>query len=199
MKFKHRYIGTPMIYFLLFIFAAIAFTLSGYVVRGTFDFLCNEFPRVFRSANFITNPDGYERQTRIITVCTAFLALLGVNYLSLLFDNKRMEHIAKATEGRYTLAEGMRFYYRSFAVSDIITAIIPPALIAIPVYFVPTAWLDYGLRFPMLTSLEVCSAFDFWRGTVLVILTSLVTRFLIAPIALLRWRAAWLSGTAEVL
>ncbi len=199
MKFRHRYFGTPAIYLMLFLFAAIAFTLAGYVVRGSFDFLCTELPRAFESKNFITDPDGYERQQRWITLLTAALALLGVNYLSLLLDNKRMEHIARTTEGRYTLLGGLKYYFKSFALSDVITAILPPAILAIPVYFVPEAWYEYGLRFFMMTSIEMCSAFDFWRGAAFLVLVSLLARFSVVPIALLRWRAAWLSGTAEVL
>ena len=199
MRFRHKYFGTPTIYFILFLLAAIAFTLAGYFVRGSFELLCTELPSLFRSKNFITDPDGYERQERAITLITAIIALLLVSYASLLLDNKRMEYISKCTEGKYTLFGGLKIYFSAFFTSDVITAILPPAILAIPVYFVPESWLEYGLRFPMMTSLEICSAFDFWRGTVILIFVSLFARLLIAPLALLRWRAAWLSGTAEVL
>ena len=164
-----------------------------------FSFLCEELPDVFKSESFISNPEGYERQNRIITLITSFIALLGLSYLSLLLDNKRMEFIAKKTEGRYTLCEGMSLYIDSFIFSDVISAILPPLIIAIPVYFVPERWLDYGLRFPMYTSLEMCNAFGFWEGVILLSAVSICARLLAAPIALLRWRAAWLSGTAEVI
>ena len=196
---KHKYFGTPMIYFVLFVFAAIAFMLAGYVVDGVFEFLCDEFPNTFKSESFVSNPDGYERQTKLVVVFTVTLALLGINYLSLLLDNKRMEHIARSTEGRYTLSEGIVFYIREFLISDIITAVIPPILLSIPAYFVPELWLDYGLNFPLLISVEMCDAFGFSIGTSILLALSILTRLAVVPVALSRWRAAWLSGTAEVI
>lgn len=199
MKARHKYLCTPLIYFLLFLFLAVAYMLSGYIVNGVFEFLCEALPSLFKSQSFISNPDGYNRQLKAIAVLTAVLALLGVNYLSLLLDNKRLEYIAKATEGRYTLSFGMGFYLKSFWLADVITAVIPPMLLAIPVYFVPEAWYEYGARFPMMTSLELCTLFGFLEGVIILTAISLLTRLLSAPIALLRWRAAWLSGTAEVI
>ena len=134
---KNKYLGTPSLYFLLFIFTAIAYILAGYAVQGAFDLLCEEMPRLFKSASFISDPEGYERQVRVIATVTAFFAVCTVSYLSLLIDNKRMEHIAKMTEGRFTIPEGVGFYFKSFAVSDLITAVLPPLLLSPLVYFIP--------------------------------------------------------------
>ncbi len=199
MSLKNKYLGTPIIYLLLFIFAAIAYMLAGYLVQGAFGLLCEEMPSVFKSASFVSDPEGYERQTKILIALTTVLALFLINYISLLLDNKRMEHIAKATEGKYTIKEGLAFYYRNFALSDILTSVIAPALLSVPVYFIPENWLDYGLRFPIYMELELCGAFGFFRGVIILIAVSIISRAASVPIVLSRWRAAWLSGTAEVI
>lgn len=196
---KNKYLGSPSIYFLLFFFAAITYMLAGYAVQGTFNLLCEEMPELFSAASFISDPDGYERQKKVIALVTAFLAVSGVSYLSLILDNKRMEHIARVTEGRFTIPEGVGFYFKSFALSDLLSTVFPPLILSIPVYFIPEGWLDYGLRFPLYTSLELCGVYGFINGTLLLTVISILARAAVVPIALSRWRAAWLSGTAEVI
>jgi hypothetical protein len=173
--------------------------LSGYLVKGVFEFLCIEFPTVFRSASFIGEPEKYEMQTKILTLFTTACAMLALSYISLLLDNKRMEYISRCTDGKYRLSSGLKFYYSYFSVADVICGIIPPALLAAPIYFVPEEWLEYGLRFPLWMGLEVCTAYGFQDGVILLVITAVASRFIVAPLALARWRAAWLSGTAEVI
>jgi hypothetical protein len=125
--------------------------------------------------------------------------MLGLSYFSLLLDNKRMECVARCTDGKYRLASGLKFYYSYFGVADVICGIIPPALLAAPIFFVPEEWIEYGLRFPLWMGLEVCTVYGFTNGTILLVITAVASRFIVAPLALARWRAAWLSGTAEVI
>ena len=199
MKIRHRYFGTFGIFLLLYLIAVVPYLLSGYLVNGVFEFLCIEMPEVFRSASFLGEPEKYEMQTKILTAFTVFIAMLMTGYLSLLLDNKRMEYIARRTDGKYRLAAGLKFYYSYFGVADVICGILPPALLAAPIYFVPEEWLEYGLRFPLWMGLEVCTVYGFTDGLILLIVTAVASRFIVAPLALARWRAAWLSGTAEVI
>ena len=199
MKIRHKYFGTFGIFLLLYLVAVVPYMLSGYLVSGVFEFLCIEFPAVFESASFIGEPEKYETQTKILTLFTTACAMLGLSYFSLLLDNKRMECVARCTDGKYRLASGLKFYYSYFGVADVICGIIPPALLAAPIFFVPEEWLEYGLRFPLWMGLEVCTVYGFTNGTILLVITAVASRFIVAPLALARWRAAWLSGTAEVI
>ncbi len=199
MKIRHKYFGTFGIFLLLYLVAVVPYLLSGYLVNGVFEFLCIELPTVFRSASFIGEPEKYETQTKILTLFITIIAMLGLSYFSLLLDNKRMEYIARCTDGKYRLASGLKFYYSYFGVADVICGIIPPALLAAPIFFVPEEWLEYGLRFPLWMGLEVCTVYGFTNGTILLVITAVASRFIVAPLALARWRAAWLSGTAEVI
>ena len=187
-----------MAYLLLYLIAVVPYMLSGYLVNGVFEFLCIEMPEVFRSASFI-DAERHEIQTKILTAFTVFIAMLMTSYLSLLLDNKRMEYIARRTDGKYRLPAVLKFYYSYFGVADVICGILPPALLAAPIYFVPEEWLEYGLRFPLWMGLEVCAVYGFTDGLILLIVTAVASRFIVAPLALARWRAAWLSGTAEVI
>ena len=199
MKIRHKYFGPLLICLLLYVLAAALYLPSGYVVDGLFELLCNEFPSVFRSASFISEPEKHQRQLQIITAATVTLALAVMNYLSLLLDNKRMEHLAKETEGKYRLTEGLRLYCSHFFLADIISCAIPPLLLFLPVHFIPQSWLEYGLELPLMMELEVYTEFGLLHGALLLVAVGVITRFAVAPLILLRWRAAWLSGTAEVI
>ena len=198
MKIRHKYFGTFGIFLLLYLIAVVPYLLSGYLINGVFDFLCIELPTVFRRVSFL-NEEKYVIQTKVLTAFTVFIAMLATSYISLLLDNKRMEYIAKRTDGKYHLPRELSYYYRYFWISDVICGILPPALLAAPIYFIPEDWLEYGLRFPLWMGLEVCTAFGFVDGTILLLITAVASRFIVAPFILARWRAAWLSGTAEVI
>ena len=198
MKIRHKYFGTFGIFLILYLVAVVPYLLSGYLVCGVFEFLCIEMPSVFKSASFL-EPEKHEIETKILTAFTVFITMLAISYISLLLDNKRMEYIAKRTEGKYRLPREMCHYYPYFCISDVICGILPPALLAAPIFFVPEEWLEYGLRFPLWMGLEVCTVFGFIDGTILLVTTAVVSRFIVAPLILARWRSAWLSGTAEVI
>ena len=198
MKIRHKYFGTFGIFLILYLVAVVPYLLSGYLVGGVFEFLCIEMPSVFKSASFL-DAEKHEMQTKILTAFTTFIAMLVMSYISLLLDNKRMEYIARRTEGKYRLPHEVGHYYLYFGISDVICAILPTALLAAPIYFIPEDWLEYGLRFPLWMGLEVCTVFGFVEGTILLLITAVASRFIVAPFILARWRAAWLSGTAEVI
>ena len=197
MKLRYKYFGTAVLYLLLYLLAAVPFLLAGYLVNGVFALLCEELPEVFRSASFTKDPEGYRLQVQVIAALTASIALFVLNVISGKLDNKRQEYVISMTDGRYTLPEGLRLYLKSFLLSDVIAAVIPPMLIAVPAALVPEWLLDYGLRFPMWMNVELNAAFDPITGAAVLILLSVLMRLFSVPTVLSGWRAEWLAASGE--
>ena len=195
MKNLHKYLHTPLIYLLVFLAVAIPYLLAGYIVDGVFALLCESLPDIFTRRDVITSPAEYAEQIKALTVIKAVLALLAVAYISVLADNRRCEHLISLTDGRYTISEGLGIYYRAFWLSDILSGILPPVLLAIPAALIPERILKYGLDSLLRPLLDFSGAFGIANGTIVLILISVAMRFLSAVPAVMRWRVSWLSGS----
>ena len=194
MKRSHKYLFTPFIYFLLYLIAVVPYFLGSYLSNGVFELLCIEFPTVFHSAPPFSDPEGFLRQSRILVAVSAAVATFILSYVSLSLDNKRFEFIIEKTEGRFTMRDGLLLYYREFLLADILTAALPPVILALPALLVPGEYLKYGLDFALYMEFRVFEAYPPVIGTLLLVLIGVIIRPLVAPLIVSRWRAGWLSG-----
>ena len=204
MRFKSKYVNPIVIYLLVYIFGMFLFAAGSAIARYAYAYMNHLFPTAFPMFSPVSEKDGYEAYLKFIDITAVFIAVFLINYLAMRFDNSKFEYMISKTDGQYTVKDGMKLYVKEFYVSDIISALIFPTLLAIMPYFIPS--IDE-------TSVPIVNFFIgllesfFWFGGIMeahchilvtvasVITVSLVLRAVCTLGALKKWRAAWLSGS----
>ena len=197
MKIGRRYIA-PIFIFLFF--GMLGFVLeyvTEYLVPMCYDVLVHLFPDVFKDVSPLTQPMEYEELTKRFTVISVFLIFLVIHYVALRCDNKRFEYIINKTDGQYSMLEGLGLYLENFLVSDLICAVIVPPVLIIPAYFIPVEIMSYGLDMPLWCGVSMMEHIDIVIATVLVIILSVVARFIVIFPTVKVWRAMWLTASVE--
>lgn len=197
MKIGRRYIA-PIFIFLFF--GMLGFVLeyvTEYLVPMCYDVLVHLFPDVFKDISPLTQPMEYEELTKRFTVISIFLIFLVIHYVALRCDNKRFEYIIDVTDGQYSMLEGLGIYLENFLVSDLICAVIVPPVLIIPAYFIPEKIMSYGLNMPLWCGVSMMEHIDIVMATVLVIILSVVARFIVIFPTVKVWRAMWLTASVE--
>lgn len=196
MRIGHKYIFPPFIALFFFLLGGAGVLIADIIVELAARGLAEWMPSLFARPNAIADPEGYESYLCSIELVTLTLTLLPVTYLSMRLDNKRFEHLIVLTEGLYTLPRALRWHLRSFWLSDIISASLPPILLTLPVFLVPEEYLS-GILGVLWCGARLSPYFSAVWATVTVVAISLVMRLLLLPAVLRAWRASWLSGSVD--
>ena len=90
--------------------------------------------------------------------------------------------------------DGIKLYFKEFWISDVITALILPAVIVIATYFIPDKMLGYfALILPGWLGYHMRQMYELIPAIILVAFFSFLGRILAIPLTVKSWRAAWLS------
>lgn len=175
----------------------IAEMLCGWVYEALIEY----FPNVFHDYSPILEIDDFERVAMALTLIASAIALFAAAMIVTRLDNGRSEYVIKETEGFYRLHRILPFYYRTYALPDLVASVLVTALlsgIVIPSYnimdiarasflerlLVSFRELHLGLAYDTLTyPVAIVSIF------ILIYVFKLISGIY----ALSKWRASWLA------
>jgi len=174
-----------------------------------YSLLTRLLPRAFPTYNFVSQKEQYRALCDSLDVWAAVLLCFAVGALCVLFDNGRRESIIDETGGFYRIRQGSELYYRRYAADDVLAAAIAPipmlALSVIPISEQMPRLLARALTLVCRPISAVASVLGIDAIAVALLLSYLTlsaailtARLGIGPVALSRWRAAWLADTGEV-
>ena len=115
-------------YLIFYALGFLIFFILGYFTRAAYDLLCEWFPKVFSSYGPIYDKNEYQKKQSVIDLIGALISIYTVTHLATVYDNGRFEDVISRIDGFYTLREGVSLYAKRYALSDITTAIIVPAV-----------------------------------------------------------------------
>lgn len=206
MSFKRKYLNPVILYLLVYIFGFVFLSVGTMLARYAYAYMNYLFPKIFPIFSAVSEKESYEKYLTLLGSMGILISIWLINYFALRLDNAKFELMINRTDGQYTLAEGLPIFIREFGVSELIAAMLLPAILCIPPYFIPDfgvqsvpvvgflilllenlLWLGYACR----------EHFSLFHGVLLVIIFSLVSRASLIPGALKKWRASWLSGAIE--
>ena len=203
MKFTHKYVYPAVTFIIIYTFGFVIFGAGATVAEYAHAYLGYLFPSLFPTYSPITEKELYQGIVKGITTAGVFISLWIINYISMRFDNKKFEMMIKRTEGLYRIKDGLGIYLRELWWSDVISAIAVPVLLTATAYLIPNIEMT---TIPIINMfIELLYIFLWLGGTmrefyspitavIIVALFSAVSRILVVPGALKRWRAMWLSG-----
>ena len=206
MTFKQRYVNPIIIYFLIYLFGLLLFSIGVTVSRYAYAYMNYLIPDVFPMFSPISEKEAYAKYLTLLDTTGIFIGMLLINNLSLRFDNAKFEYMIDKTDGKCTVSEGLRIYFKGLYSSEIISAVIFPLALIIPVYFIPDIQLT---EIPIVNMLINSLDLLLWLGNAFIehynlteaifigIMLSALSRALVIPSAINRWRGAWLSGSVE--
>ncbi len=84
------------------------------------------FPNIVPEYNFVTEREEYLALYITLILISGIVTVICAGYISVRFDNERMEHMITKTEGMYTLSEGAAIYYPRYFKDDVIISLILP-------------------------------------------------------------------------
>ena len=161
--------------------------------------LVDWFPRVFPTYNYVTEHEDFIRLETNLLLIIAAICLIATNYLSVRFDNERLEYMITRTEGMYTLSEGARIYYDRYFVADCVASALVPLPLTTIVCFLPliSTALPETLYELLLIPLEPTMLFveplGLVFGYIVMVIISFLARQASGVRAIAVFRAAWLS------
>lgn len=186
---------------LIWLVGSLFFVFSQALLDGAlYSALSEWLPDVFPSYNPITEKADYERLHGTLSLISAVLLMAFCSVLAVRFDNERGELMIAETEGFYTVGEGAAIYYPAYFLSDIVSALIIPAVTLAPACLIPDGLTDKlpsaVARFieTLLAPTEavILSVGEIGAAAIMVS-AFLVGRLLGGLWGLDRWRAEWLS------
>lgn len=168
-----------------------------FLIQGTvFPALCEWFPDVFVNYSPVLEPDSYAVLSAVLDILVASATLMIFTYITVRYDNERMEYMISETDGFYTFSEGAALYYKRYALSDLAVALAVPLPFIIAAHFVPTHIHDYvDPVFNYLFSFG--KLFTSHLGEILggaaLVLTIFLLRLLAGMKSIRVWQGIWLS------
>ncbi len=195
-----KYILSFVRFLIIYLLGFIVFFIMNYAVSLVYGTLSDMFPAIFRTYNFITEPEEAEALSERLKLTAGILSVLALGIIALKYDNARYEYIISRTDGFYTLKEGAPLYLSGYLYADIIAAA------GVPLITYPLVLINIGESAPRFlrvlekyingfTALPLSyrNAAGLLGGALLLVLTSLAARALGVYSGLKRWRAVWLS------
>ena len=196
MKFGKKYLFPPCLTLFWFALGGVMVLLVEIFVSLSYDYLCEILPSVFTSPGPTSDPEGYERMRKALSLTVLALTVLPATYLSMRLDNSRFEHVVVLSEGLYKIPEQTKKHIRSFWLSDLISAALAPALLTFPVFLIPEDYLRFFL--PVFwCGARLYGFFGPVSSLAIIISMSAVARLILTPSVLRAWRASWLTGSID--
>ena len=197
MKATKKYIESPIIYLFAYLFLPVIYTFASLFVNTVYGTLTINLPEYFKYYSVITEPVEYAVSEAILASVALFLSLYFVQKIYFFLDNGRFEYMIVKTEGMYTMTDGLRLYYRSFWLDDILTCVLTSAVLYFPTIYIPENVMKYGLDLIFYPANIMRGHFGDTVGFVILILMATFTRLAEAINAVKSYRANWLSGSIE--
>ena len=178
----------------------LAFALTGLVSFWVWEALTEWFPSVFHDYSPVLEVKEYQRATHTVSVIGTVLAIFLTSLIVTRLDNGRDEMIIKKTEGFYRIPEIMPFYYKTYALPDLVSSLVNTAVIStliISSYLISTDEVNaFTNAVKGFRSFHIGVLYDGENHVIFVLAVFLLFYLskLIAGIhGLKKWRSAWLS------
>ena len=193
---KKRYIYPILCFLTVYFFGtAIFYFCSLFITKMVYPTLNDILPDLFPLPNYVFEAEEYEMLQRVLMLPTLLLCFLILARVSLFFDNARFEHVIRKTDGMYRMKDGLKLYYSSFLLSDVIISLLVPVGLTLPVYiYVPKKYIDMIFSLFFTPAFNCYRTFGYVRGAVILVFTTLVCRLLAGIFATRGYRARWLSS-----
>ena len=182
---------------ILWLLMPLAVNIPQFLIRGTlFPALCEWFPEVFEYYSPVTQSAEYAALTATLDIIIASLAVFLFSYITVRYDNERMEYMIRRTDGLYSFAEGARLYFPRYIKSDIAVAVAVPtpfvvasALVPEHIHELADPIFDYLFSFGRMYTDHL----GYILGGLILSLAILLTRLLSAMKSIKAWQGLWLS------
>lgn len=194
MKARHVYTYPLLVYIGLYALSGLLYPTLLNAAEWCYDYLNYRLPSLFPRFNPIEGGVGYTVLAAILASAAGLVLLLLVSYIAIRCDNRRQEYIISATDGRYTIPEGIAIYRGAFLRAEVLIAAIPPLFFTVPAAFIPQRFLNTGLGIPFRLGAELAEHIGIVGACLALIVISVAARIFASVIALSRWRAVWLAG-----
>lgn len=195
-----RYAISFIRYLVFYALGFAVFFIFSYVTRAAHALLCEWLPETFTVYNPVTDREAYDRVEGILALAAATLSLYTVTHLAVVYDNERYEYTISATDGFYTLRDGLALYFPRYILPDILAATLIPCLpLGLTFITLPEdapRWLERILDSVLdliIIQESFINAFGFSLGIILLLLLSIAFRAPAAYFAVKRFRGVWLS------
>ena len=194
-----RYVKNVFYGFLIWLAMPIIVHVPTFLLRGVlFPALCQWFPGVFVNYSPVTEPEQYAVMSTVLSTLVGVLAIFIFSYITVRYDNERMEYMIKVTEGMYRRLEGVNLYYPRYIRSDVAVAIIVPLPLIVASIFVPEQiheYVDPIFEYLFAFGRSITDELGYIFGTLLICSSVLLTRLASGYISLGAWQSIWLSET----
>ena len=119
-------------------------------------------------------------------------------YLSLRFDNEHNEFIISKTDGLYRVYKVLPYYLKEYTGADIISSAVSALIFTLPFRFIPEGFFtNTNVLTEFLEVLHTAFVSFGLLGFYLAFLgITLAAHILPIPLAMMHWRAVWLSSFA---
>lgn len=168
-----------------------------FLIQGTvFPALCEWFPTVFVNYSPVLEPEAYAVLSAVLDILVGAATVMIFTYVTVRYDNERMEYMISKTDGFYTFSEGASVYYKRYAPSDFAVAILTPLPFVIADFYVPPHIHDYvDPVFDYLFSFVrlFTSHLGAIAGGAVLVLTVFLLRLLAGVKSIRAWQGIWLS------
>jgi hypothetical protein len=185
--------------FIFTLFGTFLGTVVSVIVTQLYNSAARLFPKTFPLYNVVLESEKHAAQEQRLSFIALLFTVILVVYVTQRFNNERFEYLITKTDGLYYMKDAIPIYAKRFYISDIISSVIVGAAFSVPIYFIPMQFFAGGtaistllLPFKTLTNFLGVTV-----GSITLVLFFTVAHVITTPIALLYYRAKWLSGFAE--
>ena len=194
-----RYVKNVFYAFIIWLTMPTVMHVPTFLLRGVaFPALCQWFPTTFINYSPVSEPQKYEALSAILTLLVGIASIFIFSYVTVRYDNERMEYMIRKTEGMYRRGEGAELYFPRYLRADVVVSIIVPLPLIVASIFVPEHIIDFIdpiFEYMFAFGRSFTDLLGYVGGTLLISLTMLVTRLISGYVSLGAWQSIWLSET----
>jgi hypothetical protein len=182
---------------LLWLLMPLVIYFPRFVIDGVlFRALCEWFPSVFVNYSPVSEPEAYAVLSAALDILIGSVSIIIFSYISVRYDNERMEYMISKTDGLYSLKDGSKLYFRRYILSDVLVSLavvipftVAAALVPEHVHKFVDPVFDYLFSFVRIYTSHLGIAL----GAFVLCLSMLVGRTLSGLKSLKAWQGIWLS------
>jgi len=192
-----RYAKNILFALALWLLLPLVVHLPRFIIQGTlFPALCEWFPEVFVNYSPVLEPDAYATLSAVLDISVAASALLIFSYVTVRYDNERMEYMISKTDGQYSTLSGAALYFPRYLLSELAVALCVPLPFVIASAFVPAhihEYVDPVFNYLFSFSKLFTSHLGYALGGAAICACIFALRSLSGFKALRAWQGIWLS------
>ena len=185
--------------FIFTLFGTFVGTVVSVIVTQLYNSAARLFPNTFPLYNVVLESEKHTAQEERLSFIALLLTVILVVYVTQRFNNERFEYLITKTDGLYYMKDAIPIYTKRFYLSDIISSLIVGAVFSMPIHFIPMQFFAAGTAIStlLLPFKTLTNFLGVTFGSITLILFFIVAHIVTTPMALLYYRAKWLSGFAE--